>query len=190
MESTFNNFNDDEIFVLVKQNNEKAFEFLYNKYWKKMLYKAQIKLQSEIDAEEVVQDVFVDLWNSRERITINYSFQTYIAAVTRYKIMAKMVLNKKKPIGNLDQANEFQLLDDSTQQWLDFSYLQAQIEMSIKELPEKCQLVFRMSRESCLTNKQIAIDLGISQKSVEAHISRALKSLKTSIGRFLFSFFF
>jgi len=185
MGNIIDNLNDNELFALVKQDKEEAFTLLYRRYWKKMLCKAMFKLQSDFDAEEVVQDVFIDIWNTRGRIIIQNSFHTYISAILRFKIMAKMAANKKLAYDNVEEINHLYVIDDSTQQWLDFHNLQSEIEMSVKELPEKCQLVFRMSRESGLTDKQIANDLGLSQKTVEAHISRALRSLRTSIGQFL-----
>ncbi|WP_316817612.1 sigma-70 family RNA polymerase sigma factor [Pedobacter nyackensis] len=185
MGNIIDNLNDNELFALVKQDNEEAFTLLYHRYWKKMLCKAIFKLQSDFDAEEVVQDVFIDIWNSRRRIIIQNSFHTYVSAILRFKIMAKMAVNKKLASNNVEEIDHSYVVDDSTQQWLNFYNLQSEIEMSVKELPEKCQLVFRMSRESGLTDKQIANDLGLSQKTVEAHISRALRSLRTSIGQFL-----
>ena len=83
----------NEFYTLLAQDNEEAFTLLYRRYWKRMLYQAMRKLQC--DAEEVVQDTFVDIWKSRHRIQIQNTFQTYIASILRYKVMAKMAANKK-----------------------------------------------------------------------------------------------
>lgn len=176
---------DDELYALLRQDNEEAFTLLYHRYWKRMLYKAMLKLQSETDAEEVVQDTFVDIWKGRHRIAIQHTFHTYIAAIVRYKVMAKMAVNKKQIQNNVTDLGQLHIADNSTEQWLSFYDLQQEIETAIKALPEKCQLIFRMSREAGKSDKQIAQDLDISQKTVEAHITRALKSLRTSINQFL-----
>lgn len=183
--SAYNGLSDNELYALLAQDNEEAFTLLYHKYWKRMLYKAMLKLQSEIDAEEVVQDAFVDIWKSRHRIEIQHSFSTYLAAIVRYKVMAKMAANKKQLLQHVENMNDLHVADHSTEQWLSFFDLQAEIETAVKALPEKCQLVFRMSREAGMSDKQIAGKLDISQKAVEAHITRALKSLRTSISQFL-----
>ncbi len=94
--SAYNGLSDKELYALLAQDNEEAFNLLYHRYWKRMLYKAMVKLQSETDAEEVVQDAFVDIWKSRHRIDIQYTFHTYIAAIVRYKVMAKLASNKKQ----------------------------------------------------------------------------------------------
>jgi RNA polymerase sigma-70 factor (family 1) len=176
---------DNELIALMIQDNEEAFTLLYKRYWKRMLYKAVSKLQSDIDAEEVVQDAFIDLWNNRKRLQINHSFHTYIAAVVRYKILAKLAANQKVVHLAVEDIQQYTIADHSTQDWLNFEDLQAEIESYVKELPDKCQLVFRMSREQGMTDKQIAAELDLSQKTVEAHISKALKTLRASMGQFL-----
>ncbi|MDB5156431.1 MAG: polymerase sigma-70 factor [Mucilaginibacter sp.] len=180
-----NKLDDNELYDLLKQDNETAFALLYRRYWKRLLYKALLKLDSETDAEEIVQDTFIDLWNSRHRITIEYSLNTYISSIVRYKIMAKMAANKKVVHDNMEDLRQLQIADNSTEQWLSYFDLRAEIETAITALPEKCQLIFRMSRETGMSNNQIANKLEISPKTVEAHISRALKSLRTSLGQFL-----
>ncbi|MCZ4244176.1 RNA polymerase sigma-70 factor [Pedobacter punctiformis] len=183
--STYSNFSDNELYALMVQDNEEAFTFLYHRYWKRLLYKAAFKLQSDVDAEEVVQDVFVDLWKSRKRIEIQHSFHTYVAAILRYKIMAKMAANKKCLHKTVEDIYQLAVSDHSTEQWLAFSDLQEEIEAAVKALPDKCQLIFRMSREKGLSDKQIAQDLDLSPKTVEAHITRAIKFLRISINQFL-----
>lgn len=181
----YNTFTDNELYLLLAQDNEEAFTILYHRYWKRMLYKAVVKLQSDTDAEEVVQDAFTDIWKSRHRIKIQNSFHTYIAAIIRYKVMAKMASNKREIADYVEDVYKLHVEDNATEQWLGFNELRNEIEKSVKALPEKCQLVFRMSREGGMSDKEIAQDLKISQKTVEAHVSRALKLLRVSINQFL-----
>lgn len=183
--TAYNTFTDNELYLLLVQDNEEAFTILYHRYWKRMLYQAVIKLQSNADAEEVVQDAFTDIWKSRHRIKIQNSFHTYIAAVIRYKVMAKMASNKRGAADYAVDVCKLHVEDNATEQWLSFNELRNEIERSVKTLPEKCQLVFRLSRERGMSDKEIAQDLNISPKTVEAHISRALKLLRVSINKSL-----
>jgi RNA polymerase sigma-70 factor (ECF subfamily) len=182
--SNYTELSDNELYGLTVQDDHKAFTLLYDRYWKRMLYKALVKLQSDADAEEIVQDAFVDIWKSRHRIKIQHTFHTYIAAIVRYKIMAKMAANRKRLCDYLEDVQEMHVTDNSTEQWLGFNELRAEIENAVKALPQKCQLIFRMSREAGMCDRQISQDLDISQKTVEAHISRALKTLRISIHQF------
>jgi RNA polymerase sigma-70 factor (family 1) len=183
--NSFSTFTDNELYLLLARDNEEAFTILYHRYWKRMLYKAVIKLQSDTDAEEVVQDAFTDIWKSRHRIKIQNSFHTYLAAIIRYKVMAKMASNKREITDYVGDVYKLHVEDKATEQWLGFNELRNEIEKSVKALPEKCQLVFRMSREAGMSDKEIAQNLNVSQKTVEAHISRALKVLRVSINQFL-----
>lgn len=182
----YSSLSDHELYSCLAHDDEEALSILYQRYWKRMLYKALLKLESDSDAEEVVQDTFMDIWSSRHRIEIKHSFQTYIAAIVKYKVMAKMAANKKIIYQSTAHIDQFEVSDNSTQQWLHFSDLRTEIENAVKMLPEKCQLIFRMSRDRGMSDKQIATQLDISQKTVEAHISKALKSLRNAI-KFIFT---
>ena len=99
--------------------------------------------------------------------------------------MAKIASNKREIADYVEDVYNLHVEDNATVQWLGFNELRDEIEKSVKALPEKCQLVFRMSREGDMSDKEIAQDLNISRKTVEAHISRALKLLRVSINQFL-----
>lgn len=176
---------DEELVMLLKEDNEQVFRVLYDRYWKRMLVKAYAQLGSHADAEEVVQDAFISLWKRRHKIQLKYSFHTYIASVVRYEVMARIAKNKTHGHISISEELEEATPDDATRQWLDFDDLSRQLEDAVQTLPEKCQLVFRLSREQGLTEKQIAENLDISPKTVEAHMTKALKSLRSAIGQFL-----
>ncbi|WP_214071765.1 RNA polymerase sigma-70 factor [Mucilaginibacter sp. dw_454] len=177
----FKKLSDEKLVALIAENNNKAFRVLYNRYWDRMLIKAFSLLQSHELAEEVVQDAFISFWKRRETIELKYSFHTYIASVVKYEVMAKMANRNKQPlyIEDITFANP---ADHSTQEWLDFEQLKDQIQNTIQALPDKCQLVFKLSREEGLTARQISDTLNISHKTVEAHISKAIRILRVSLG--------
>ena len=77
-----------------------------------------------------------------------------------------------------------EIADDATRQWLEFQEVSAKLEVLIAALPEKCRLVFKLSREQGLTQKQIAKELSISENTVEAHIGKAIRSLKAGLKSF------
>jgi RNA polymerase sigma factor (sigma-70 family) len=120
-------------------------------------------------------------------IKLQYGFHTYIAAILKYEILRVLADRKKKRLQgqagsrDLSLPDSFETLPDhSTEQRLDFLDLQRQLEASVSQLPEKCQLVFRLSREKGLSEKEIAENLQVSPKTVQNHIHRALQILKNT----------
>src|SRR5699024_9510690 len=97
-----------------------------------------------------------------------------------FKALAKR-RNLRQKI-NTDEQPEFP--DFSTQEWLDFEDLQQELEEAVSRLPEKCQLIFRMSREQYLSDKDIAQELDLSVNTVRTQMHRALQKLKTSLSSF------
>ncbi len=176
---------DEYLFTLLQYKDEKAFTELYSRYWKKLLVRANILLYSQEDAEEAVHDIFVGLWTKKTQLHIRHSFHTYIAAMLKYSCFK--ILAKRRLRGINKTIEDLEAVDCTTQQWLDFEELQEELEMAVDRLPEKCQLVFRLSREKYLSDKEIADDLDISVNTVRTQMHRALQKLKASLSYFFFT---
>lgn len=173
---------DKELTALLKVGDHAAFTEIYQRYWKKLFYIAGKKLNNLDDAEEVVQNIFLSLWNRREIIIITTTLGAYLTVSVKYWIIK--VLDKQYHQQKYTQSIASNILDDSTQQWLDFLDLKEILDKYIAELPEKCQLVFKMSRNRNMSQKQIAEELNISEKTVEAHLGKAIKTLRTRFSQF------
>lgn len=180
---------DNELYLLFQNGNEAAFDILYSRYWKILLYKALQKLDSEDDAEEIVQDSLMVLWERKKDIQIKGQFSNYLSAILKYKILERLAKGKKSREENNKYSSGIKLHDNNTEEWILFEDMKSVLETAINELPEKCQLVFRMSREKGFSDKDIANELGISQKTVESHITKALKTLRSKLGRLSFLLF-
>lgn len=179
----YSSHTDEQLFSLLNSNDEKAFTELYNRYWKRLLIRANLLLNSHEDAEELVHDIFVSLWKKRTTLILLHSFHTYIAAMLQYGCFEVLANRKRQRIRQM--TSEVPEKEDlSTQKWLDFDYLRKELEAAISQLPEKCQLVFRLSREQGLSDKEIAGKLEISVNTVRTQMHRALAKLKTSLNSF------
>lgn len=188
MQTTYQLYDDEKLLVLIKENDEQAFHTLYKRYWKKILAQSLIKLTSQEEAEELVQTVFMNLWQRRHTIALRFSFATYIASITKYEILAQLAKRKKETVLKQKMRAIHSDADLATGNWLDYEQLRLEIEKTVRTLPEKCRLVFQLSRDKGYTEKQIAEVLHISPKTVEAHIGKALKSLRSSLQQFLSCF--
>jgi RNA polymerase sigma-70 factor (family 1) len=170
-------YTDEQLVTMLKNSDEAAFAALYDRYWDRLLVRAYTAVQSHEDAEEIVQDAFADLWKSRATIKLNYTFHTYIAAVVKYKCYRHIV--SRKPAA-LQPENAPEHEDRSTEEWLDFISLRDSLEAAVTQLPDKCQLIFRLSREQGLTDNEIARRLEIAPKTVRTQMYRALKKLRAA----------
>lgn len=175
---------DHELVALLKQSDRAAFTQIYNRYWKRMLAVASHKLHSIEDAEEVVQDIFLMLWNRRLELEIKSELAGYLAVSVKYRVIKLLdkCYNQHQYINTVIHRSS---ADNSTQEWLEFQELSEQLQHALVKLPEKCQLVYRLSRESNLSQKEIAAELNISEKTVEAHIGKAIKVLRAKLNYFI-----
>ena len=176
---------DRELTGLLKLNDRDAFEEIYNRYWKKLFTIAANKIKDLDDAEEIVQDIFVALWNRRENLCISNALNSYLAVSVKYRVIK--TLDKRSHAQKYSNyAKEvIGLIDNSTEEWLEFEELRSKLSEFVAELPQKCQLVFKLSRESGFSQKRIAEELGIAEKTVEAHLTKALKTLRARLSQFL-----
>lgn len=180
---------DEELFRLVQSGNENAFAALYNRYWDRLLARAVLQLVSTQDAEDVLHDVFVGLWNRKDKIVLRYSFHTYIASILKYEVINRLAERKKKNAAAIGEGLQEAMPDNSLFEQLKFQELQQRLERTVQQLPEKCQLVFRLSRDEGLKVGEIAHALQISPKTVQNHINHALHVLRSALNNFLFLIF-
>jgi len=181
----FNAYTDLQVADLLRSGDETAFKFLYDKFWSKLYYVAAKKLNSTEEAEEVVQDIFLNLWRKRETFQLKVGFENYLATAVKfevYKHRAKRIKLETVSIELPEVAIPYETADWNL---YDIHVLKLRLDETINALPPKCRLVFTMSRDSDLTNKQIAAELDISEKAVEKHITSALRVLKVRFGQYL-----
>lgn len=178
---------DKELLLLLKNGDKAAFTELYNRYWEKMVITAFLKLKSRPDAEEVVQDLFVDLWNRRRHLDVQGNLYTYLGGAIKFKIYTHLARRQQ------EQEKVRLLYPDeqcrNTEEWLDYEALREDLEKAVLKLPERSRLVFRMSREAGFSNKQIAQSLQVSLKAIEKHMTKALSHLQTALKNIPIIFF-
>ncbi|MCR8556466.1 RNA polymerase sigma-70 factor [Mucilaginibacter sp. BJC16-A38] len=181
----YNILNDKELTGLLQQGDEYAFTEIYNRYWNRLFTVAANKIKDLDDAEEIVQDIFVSLWKRRGELGVIDTLSSYLAVSVKYRVIKILnKLNNRQKYSSYSK-NNISIADDSTQEWLEFEELRSRLTEFVAELPEKCRLVYKLSRDSGYSQKKIASELGISEKTVEAHLGKAIKTLRTRLGQFL-----
>lgn len=185
----YNLRSDIELVSLLKKGSEPALAALYLRYWDKLLIVAANRLDDPAEAEECVQDVFFRLWQRREDLQLSHSLATYLAVAVKYRVINAM--DKQYRLRNRMGRSYAGLAETSVfsaEDYLLEKELSEQIATAVNKLPEKCRIVFKLSREQGLAHKQIAAELDISEKTVEAHISKALKAIRSDLATTLPTF--
>jgi len=178
-------YSDQELVQLLASNDRDAFVQLYERHWFE-LYQSGFYILKDTDAvKDIVQDVFVWLWENRATLSITY-VKTYLKTAVRFKI-ANYIRS-----GNIRDSffTELARFDPSRvspgcEEIIELKELQQAIHAAMLQLPERCRAVYRLGRDEGLSNREIAGRLGISVKTVEAQMTIALKRLRTRVGSLL-----
>lgn len=176
---------DDELLSCLSQDEKQAFEELYSRYWKRLYVVAANRLANVHDAEEIVQDIFTSLWIRRNDVEISEGgLGKYLTVSVKYRVIKTLgkYAVRQNYVQSRDQAS---LIDDSTQEWLAFEELKEELAKYVELLPDKCRLVYKMSRHLGYSQKQIANELQLSEKTVEAHLGKASKILRSKLAGLL-----
>ncbi len=172
---------DQHLASLLRGGDAGAFKFIYDRFWDKLLVVAAKRLDSIPEAEEVIQDIFLNLWRKRETFELRVSFENYLAVALKFEVINRRAKRVRENAVHSELGLQIPpIYSDKIN--FDLEYLQQQLEHTLNSLPPKCRLVFRLSRDDDYTNKQIAKELGITEKAVEKHISKALKTLRKRFG--------
>lgn len=180
----YNTYNDAQLLDLLRTGDEKAFEAIYERYWKRMLAMAFLRLQSVEEAEDLVQDVFTSLWQRRDQSNIQ-SLENWLSTAVKYKIINRVNRQLSKEVA-ADSFDDSVYIDPTIEQ----RFLEQLVATEINRLPEKCRIVFQYSRDLGFSNSEIAEKLSISEKTVEKHITTARKQLSLSLRHLLHSILF
>lgn len=169
----------------LKDGDESAFKEVYLRYWKEIYKTAYVKLHSRELAEELTQNLFVDLWKRRQTTRIE-SLSCYLFGSLKWSIINhyKSQLVKEKYQDHLNAQPH--RATNSTDEFVLHRDLSHALNEGIALLPKKTREVFKLSRIENRSTKEISIALNISEKSVEYHITRSIKSMRFYLKEYLF----
>lgn len=177
----FSKHSDAELLRLLKSGDHYAYTELYNKNWKFLYNSAYNILRNHQDTMDVCQTLFMWIWEHHDKIEIKTNFRAYLFVAAKYRI-ANLIRDGRGRTDLFENA-DFEHLSDGDFNPLEVKELKNLIRQLIEELPPKCREIFIMSRECAMSHKEIAQELGISNKTVDEQISRALKKLKIPLNR-------
>jgi len=179
------NLGDNLLLERLKADDRKVFTMLFEYYYTGLVIFADRYMHDTELAEDIVQSVFVRLWENRHAIKSS-SIRYYLANSVKNNCID--VVRKKETQGKYVQRQMNQTTDHGEDFWAE-SELKHMIETAISDLPPRCREIFILSRYEGLKSHEIAEKLQLSQRTVENQITKALKILRKELKDYLFNFF-
>ena len=175
---------DEELVSLLKTDAETAIDLLFRRYYAYLCKSIYRVIPDANLVEDLSQEVFYELWKKREKINIQISIKAYLRRAARNKAL-NYIRDQRLKFEELDETPNSLTTNTHSNHDLEKEELEALIEKTIDNLPERCRIVFTLSRYENMTYTQIATELNIAPKTVENQISKALKLLRQVIDPYM-----
>lgn len=177
MESTSTPYKTSNAYLLsgLRDSDPVAFKFIYKLYWTKLYDIAFYYTHSGQDAEDIVQDVFISIWSRREKLELKGPIENYLVRCTKYTAFFYLKLKRKKAASSTWTAAP--VATNNTDDYIRYKDLHGRIISLFESVSQKTRDIFYLSRFDGLSYAEISQTLDISVKTVEYHISQALKKL-------------
>lgn len=183
--AAYNALSDKELFALLKQGDQFAYTEIFERYTEVLLRHAFRLLADREEANDVIQDVLMTLWQKRETLEFKTSLSAYLYAAVRNRIFdllshQKVVLRYAASISSF-MVEGYNMVDDQIRE----KELARVIEKEILALPERMRVVFLLNKKEGLSYKEIAEKLNITDQTAKQQVYKALKQLKLKIDTYL-----
>jgi RNA polymerase sigma-70 factor (family 1) len=177
-------FSDADLLAALRAGEESAFAEIYQRYCYRLFMVAYQKLKSRETAEELVQDLFENLWNRRASHEIQ-QLEQYLFSALRYRIINYIKAQQVRAGHELYCRLTASEADTATEEALALNELSAALLASVRKLPEKSREIFQLSRLGQYSVAEISGRVNLSEKTVEYHLTKSLKLLRSYLRDFL-----
>nr|WP_121271787.1 RNA polymerase sigma-70 factor [Pedobacter schmidteae] len=179
---------EEKLLLQIRSGNYQAFQELYDRHFDMLYGVAYNILREHSEAEDIIQDIFIWFWEHRSQWQLT-SCKGYLLTAVKFKTASYFRKNKSREDFYKKLALQTSAeLDASIE--LEIRQLKTLIQQSTSELPARCRQIFTLSRFEHLNNKEIAEKMGISEKTVEAQITIAIRKLRKNLGKASYVLFF
>jgi RNA polymerase sigma-70 factor (family 1) len=170
--------NNDDLLSTLKKGHTEALKLMYMKYWEVLYDDALIRTQNEDVAKDIVQEIFISIWEKRENLNIKESLSGYLHRAIKYRVInffrnELTADNHYQEMQYVYNSREF-----SPDQLLMVKELQGELEETIANMPGQMRLIFMMSRQEQKSIDEISLELGLNKQTIKNQLSLAVKVLK------------
>jgi len=177
-------YSDGELMREIKADNMFAFDVLYKKYSKRVYKFGHSILKSQEESENLMQDVFLNLWENRHKVEKDSSIKSYVFTIT-YNSAISIIRKKARESEFVEYLKTLQEInEDPVNMELEYNELVNKLDEIIRELPQRQKEVYLLQKVEGLKYSEIAERLNISVNTIENHMSRALKTIREKLGNY------
>lgn len=171
---------NDLLLSRIKADDEDAFSLLFDRYWENLYSIAWARVNDADVAQDIVQELFIKLWQRRKTLQIHTSLDHYLQRAVKFSVISHFRSRFKEDLQLQDAATRMEILHDATSDLEDYFKLEQIIEETVAKMPELLQKVYTMRNES-RSIKEIAQDLGIAEQTVKNYTAEVLRRLRLII---------
>ncbi len=173
-------FSDLALLEQIKASDHSAFDVLFDRYWEKLYKTAFARLGDDVIAQDIVQEIFIKVWQRRENLSINTSLENYLHGAVRLSVISHFRSQQASDLRLQDALERINLLEDSIEAIADYIELEKTLEEAVNGMPEMLKKVY-MLRSDNLSVKAIAGELGLADQTVKNYIAEATRRLRVVI---------
>jgi RNA polymerase sigma factor (sigma-70 family) len=171
---------DSKLMLQIKDGSNQAFDVLFERYWEKMYQAAWVRLNDDAAAQDIVQEIFIKIWQRRETVSIQQSVEHYLLSAVRLSVISHFRSLKVTERRLQDALQRVELLENSIHDQADYLELEKTLEAAVNNMPEMLQQVYLLRCQN-QSVKAIAGELGLAEQTVKNYISEVTRRLRQTI---------
>jgi RNA polymerase sigma-70 factor (family 1) len=171
---------DTELLLQIKENDHASFDLLFDRYWERLYRAALARVGDDSVAQDIVQELFIKLWERRHKLTIQLSLENYLLSAVRFSVISHFRSKNVNEVRLDDALQRVHLLEASINENAGYFELEKTLEEALSKMPDMLQKVYQLRSENKAV-KEIAGELGVAEQTVKNYISEVLRRLRMAI---------
>jgi len=171
---------DNDLLLRIKEDDHSSFDLLFDRYWERLYQAAFARAADDHVAQDIVQELFIKLWERRHILVIRQSLENYLLSAVRFGVISHFRSKNVNEV-RLDEAlQRVNLLESSIHENTGYFELEKTLEEALSKMPDMLQKVYQLRSED-MGVKEIATELGVAEQTVKNYISEVLRRLRIAI---------
>jgi RNA polymerase sigma factor (sigma-70 family) len=171
---------DEELLLQIRNDDRFAFNILFERYWKKLYQTALARLNDDVEAQDLIQEIFIKIWQRRKDLEIHTSLEHYLQRSVRLSVISHFRSQKNNDVQLQDALDRINVLENAIHSLSEYVELEKTLEVAVNGMPETLRKVYLLRSEN-LSVKQIASRLGLADQTVKNYIAEVTRRLRIII---------